>query len=245
MANPRRNSISFSSSSNPQSLESPFHSQSQGRSLSLSLALSFSHLKNFLKKPHAFPFLLSVFLLLTWISLRIQHSSSRFSSPNSSRFQQIPDSWSKDDDLKANLVRFKSGFPSPIAKDNRGWLLDPISLALGSGIPGGAVTCASIHIGEIQPGAMRGNHRHHTCNETFVLWGARTKFRLENSKVGDKGYAEVIIGADEVAVAASPRGTAHALINMDPVRTTLFLGCQDGSINYNSSTSDFKVWKDL
>lgn len=143
MANPRRNSISFSSSTNPQSLESPFHSQSQGRSLSLSLALSFSHLKNFLKKPHAFPFLLSVFLLLTWISLRIQHSSSRFSSPNSSRFQQTPDSWSKDDDLKANLVRFKSGFPSPIAKDNRGWLLDPISLALGSGITGTPIVFAS------------------------------------------------------------------------------------------------------
>lgn len=69
--------------------------------------------------------------------------------------------------------------------------------------------------------------------------------QLENNNVGDKGYAEVIIGADEVAIAASPRGTAHALINIDPVRTTLFLGCQDGSINYNSSTSDFKVWKDL
>lgn len=69
--------------------------------------------------------------------------------------------------------------------------------------------------------------------------------QLENNKVGDKGYSEVIIGADEVAIAASPRGTAHALINMDPVRPTLFLGCQDGSLNYNSSTSDFKVWKDL
>ncbi|XP_022967892.1 uncharacterized protein LOC111467267 [Cucurbita maxima] len=245
MANPRRTSISLLSSSNPQSLETPFHIQSHGRTLSLSLRFLFSFLKNFLKKPHAFPFLLSVFLLLTWISLRIQHSSSQFSSPDSSRFEQNPDSWSKDGDLKANLVRFKSGFPSPISRDKRGWLLDPISLALDSGIPGGAVSCASVHIGEIQPGAMRGNHRHHTCNETFVLWGATTKFRLENSKVGDKGYAEVIISADEVAVAASPRGTAHALINMDPVRTTLFLGCQDGIINYNSSTSDFKVWKDL
>ncbi|KAG6595452.1 hypothetical protein SDJN02_11465 [Cucurbita argyrosperma subsp. argyrosperma] len=244
MANPRRASISLSSSSNPQSLESPFHSQSQGQSLSLSFE-SLSFLKNFLKKPHAFPFLLSVFLLLTWISLRIQHSSSRFSFPDFSRFQHTPDTWSKDDDFKANLVRFKPRFPSRIAKDNRGWLLDPISLALDSGVLGGAVTCASVHIGEIKPGAMRGNHRHHTCNETFVLWGARTIFRLENSEVGDKGYAEVIIGADEIAVAASPRGTAHALINMDPARSTWFLGCQDGIINYNTSTSDFKVWKDL
>lgn len=69
--------------------------------------------------------------------------------------------------------------------------------------------------------------------------------QLENSEVGDKGYAEVIIGADEVAVVASPKGTAHALVNIDPIRTTFLLGCQDDIINYNSSTSDFKVWKDL
>lgn len=25
---------------------------------------------------------------------------------------------------------------------------------------------------------MRGNHRHYTTNETFVLWGAKTKFRV-------------------------------------------------------------------
>lgn len=135
MANPRRTSISLSSSTNPQNLESPFHSQIQSRILSLSFASSFSYLANFLKKPHAFPFLLSIFLFLTWISLRIQHSST-FSSPDSPRFQQNRESWSKDDDFKANLVRFKSGFPSPIAKDNRGWLLDPVSLALHSGIPG-------------------------------------------------------------------------------------------------------------
>ena len=79
----------------------------------------------------------------------------------------------------------------------------------------------------------------------LLIWIVCHLMQLENSEVGDKGYAEVIIGADEVAVAASPRGTAHALINMDPARSTWFLGCQDGIINYNTSTSDFKVWKDL
>lgn len=43
---------------------------------------------------------------------------------------------------------------------------------------GGAVSCASVHLGEIRPGGFRGNHRHHTCNETFVIWGAKTKFRV-------------------------------------------------------------------
>jgi hypothetical protein len=45
---------------------------------------------------------------------------------------------------------------------------------------GGAVTCASLHLGEIQPGKFRGNHRHHDCNETFVLWGAAIKFRVRS-----------------------------------------------------------------
>lgn len=106
------------------------------------------------------------------------------------------------------------------------------------------MNCASIHIGEIRAGGKRGNHRHHSCNETFVIWGASTLFRVENNLV-DKGYAEVIIGADEVAVAVSPSGTAHALVNLDSLKSTFFMGCQDCIINYNYSTSDFNVWKDV
>jgi hypothetical protein len=87
----------------------------------------------YLKKPQAFPFLLSVFLLLTWLSLRLQHSS-HFSPPPFSRV--LDNKWSKEDDTKANLVRFSSGFPSTLAKDERGWSLNPISLALHSGISG-------------------------------------------------------------------------------------------------------------
>lgn len=71
------------------------------------------------------------------------------------------------------------------------------------------------------------------------------QLQLENNQIVDKGYAEVIVGADEVAVAASPSGVAHALVNVDPIRSTFFLGCQDSMINYNSSATDFSVWKDL
>jgi len=121
---------------------------------------------SFLQRPHSLPFVLSIFLFLAWISLRSYRSSHPLplSSPN--------------DDVRANLRRFSSRFPSPIAKDNRGWILDPIALALSSSISGGAVTCASLHLGEIRPGKLRGNHRHHDCNETFVLWGASIKFRV-------------------------------------------------------------------
>ncbi|KAJ7976500.1 RmlC-type cupin [Quillaja saponaria] len=226
MANPRRSSYSNTASS-----ENPFHIQSS----------YISSIKQFLKKPHAFPFLLSIFLFLTWVSLRFQHSSQFSAHP----LQETHQKWSKEDDMKANLVRFSSGFPSEIAKDKRGWLLDPVSIALDSGISGGAITCASLHLGEIRPGSLRGNHRHYNCNETFVIWGAKTRFRLENAEVADNGYAEVIISEGEVAVATSPSGTAHALVNMDPVQTTYFIGCQDRIINYNSSGSDFNVWKDL
>lgn len=43
---------------------------------------------------------------------------------------------------------------------------------------GGARSCSWVHIGEIRPGGMRGNHRHRSCNETFVIWGAKTIFRV-------------------------------------------------------------------
>ncbi|XP_047318847.1 uncharacterized protein LOC124922161 [Impatiens glandulifera] len=199
-------------------------------------------IKHFLKKPHAFPILLSFFLLLTWLSLRFQHSSN-LSSPRLTQQQQISTS-SPEADRKANLVRFAARFPSPITKDKRGWLADPLSLAQDVGLSEGAVNCASVHLGEIQPGGLRGNHRHYTCNETFIIWGAQTIFRLENNDV-ENGYAEVTIGADEVAVATSPRGTAHAMKNIDPKLITFFVACQDSVINYNDSTSFFNVWKDF
>ncbi|KAL9425185.1 hypothetical protein AB3S75_032174 [Citrus x aurantiifolia] len=228
--NPRRGSFS-NTQQNP---DNPFNVQNLS---------TVSILLNFLKRPQAFPFLLSIFVLLTWLSLRLQHSSSQFELNKNNH-----EKWSstKDDDVKANLVRFKSDhLPSLILKDRRGWLLNPISLAIDAGVKGGAVSCVSLHVGEIQPGALRGNHRHYTLNETFVIWGAKTKFRLENKQIDDKGYAEVIVGADEVAIAASPQGTAHALVNTDLIHSTFFIGCQDGVINNNASTSDFNVWKDL
>ncbi|KAL3623704.1 hypothetical protein CASFOL_032520 [Castilleja foliolosa] len=236
MANPRR--TSYSSNQLPISDATPqFQSQTHQ-----SAATIFNSLKTFLKKPHAFPFLLSIFIILTWASLRFQH---RYASPVShqSPYTATEKNGGYFKDSNSNLVKFHSTSPL-VMKDKRGWLVNPVSLALDAGIPGGAVYCASIHIGEIRPGAMRGNHRHHTCNETLVLWGARTVFRLEN-KALTRGYSEATIGADEVAVVASPSGTAHALMNVDAIRSMFFIGCQDSVINYNVSTTDFNVWKDV
>ncbi|KAF8007126.1 hypothetical protein BT93_K1200 [Corymbia citriodora subsp. variegata] len=172
MANPRRPSYSAAGGPAIISLES---AQASPAALAQRSAFSSSSLVQFLKKPHAIPFLFSAFLLLTWISLRLQGSSSAASRFASSRDSERS---REEDDRKANLVRFALGSFS----DKRGWLVDPTSVALDSGIRGGAVNCASIHVGEIRPGGVRANHRHHTCNETFVIWGAKTKFRVDSCR---------------------------------------------------------------
>ncbi|KAJ0985249.1 hypothetical protein J5N97_003605 [Dioscorea zingiberensis] len=244
MANPRRSSLQLHhGDANPPILPLSSFSDHSPPHQPSSLALLISSLLSFLKRPQAFPILLSVFVLLTWLSLRFQHphphpSSSSSPSLGLSRKRGIVD-------RDSNSVRFRGDdFPSRIARDRRGWLLDPVSAARDAGIQG-AQSCVSVHVGEIKPGGVRGNHRHHTCNETFIIWGAVTKFRLENAHIENKAYAEVTVGEDEVAIAASPSGTAHALINVDRERTTFFLGCQDNVIDYNASTTDFKVWEDI
>lgn len=126
MVNPRRNSYANNQSSNRPIFQNP---SSHAHSTS-------SRIIHFLKKPHAFPFLLTIFLFLTWLSLKLQHSSHYFSSPFSRSQQALFTHHTLEDDAKVNLVRFSSGFPSPLAKDNRGWILDPIALALRSNLLG-------------------------------------------------------------------------------------------------------------
>lgn len=96
-----------------------------------------------------------------------------------------------------------------------------------------------------------------TLGYSLALLHAIRKFSLKNRSVKhatitqlenpnlEVGYAEATVGADEVAIAASPSGKAHAIVNVDPQRTTFFLGCQDSSMNYNDSSTDFNVWKGL
>ena len=66
-------------------------------------------------------------------------------------------------------------------------------------------------------------------------------FRLENKGL-EKGFAQVLVGVEDVAVAVSPAGTAHALISVDETRSTFIIGCQDSVISYVKSSSDFGVW---
>ncbi|KAG8472952.1 hypothetical protein CXB51_035058 [Gossypium anomalum] len=274
MANPRRNSYSTN-----QSVDGSFQSQTQSSS-------SLSSLKHLLKKPHALPFLLLLLLLLTWVSLRLQYSS-RFRHP------QLGQDDHGDDDSKANLVRFKSGLPSAIVKDKRGWLLDPVSLSLQFGVERCLVLKYTlvkfdvVVLGEITDtipvmkhlsfGERRQNSGYSLFSWNTILillhMSERKKPKtlikeptadcfgsndfgfiqlvyltcplpvnlLENNQMDGRGYAEVTIGEDEVVVAASPSGTAHALVNVDAFRKTYFVGCQDGMMKSNSSNTDFNL----
>lgn len=142
MANPRRSSYSIlvPNNQNPDSISNnnPFQIQPQSLFQTTTTTIS-SSLRLFLNKPHTFPFLLFFFLLLTWVSLRLQHSA-HFSSPpqflTAHQWSGERDGGGGDSDTKVNLVRFAAGYPSPVAKDGRGWSVDPIALALRSGISG-------------------------------------------------------------------------------------------------------------
>ncbi|XP_042412107.1 uncharacterized protein LOC122001436 isoform X1 [Zingiber officinale] len=246
MANPRKITLALRSNSDLPPPPPPLSSPS-----SSSAAAALSSIVFFFKRPSALPLLLSLFVLLTWLFLQLEHPTSaglRSSFPSGSSNGSQSSARSLNAlDSDANVVRFDAvDFPSKIARDWRGWLMDPVKAAREAGLPGiftgRALKCASVHVGQIQPGGIRGNHRHNMCNETFILWGAETKFRLENPK--DKGYTEVTFGPDEVVLAVSPQGTAHAIINIDPSRATFILGCQDNIIK-NSSGTDYNVWKDL
>lgn len=133
--------------------------------------------------------------------------------------------------------------PLPFS-DKRGWLMDPVAAAAEAGLSGGAISCQGVHVGEIKPGGVRANHRHRSCNETFIIWGAKTLFRFEDGG-REKGYGEVLVGAEDIVVATSPKGRAHALANLDHIHSTYFLGCQDALLNASNPETDFHIWKDL
>lgn len=146
--NPRRSSHTTSISIDPNTF---FQTQTQPSNVVASLKL-------FLKKPHAFPFLLFIFLLLTWVSLRLQHSATSSSSVQTSSFDDHDLKWgdnkrtsSFEQDHKANLIRFPSSDTlSQITKDKRGWLMDPVSVALKSGIPGSLFMCVFVYFSDVE-----------------------------------------------------------------------------------------------
>ncbi|KAI3667379.1 hypothetical protein L6452_42435 [Arctium lappa] len=77
------------------------------------------------------------------------------------------------------------------------------------------------------------------CNETLLIWGARTIFRLENNALG-KWYAQVTVVAYEVAVAVNLSRIAHAL-RIDATTHLIFLLNQLTLLSFSSSTTSLSV----
>lgn len=134
MANPRRPTGNLNPSSPSVRMTNLSDQTNSPHQLHQANVISFfSKLGILLKKPLAFPFLLFLFVVLTWISLRFQQTSSHISVHTNTRRSYFI----KDRDADANLVRFSTmEFPSKIFKDQRGWILNPVTTALEAGISG-------------------------------------------------------------------------------------------------------------
>lgn len=123
-----------------------------------------------------------------------------------------------------------------------GWMLDPVEFADKAGLLGGATSCVALHVGEVLPGKVRGNHRHQFCNETLILWGAKQRYRVEDPGA-PKGYTEISLGPKDVAVVAGPVSRGHSIFNLDTVSSYL-LACQDAKFDPKDPRTDYHVWPD-
>ncbi|GJP48837.1 hypothetical protein CLOM_g8117 [Closterium sp. NIES-68] len=145
---------------------------------------------------------------------------------------------------EANLVRLNKLAGGMPGSDVRGWILSPMHAAAEHKL-GGAKSCVDVHVGTIGPGKVRGNHRHHTKSESFLIWGADARIRIENPSL-PAGYAEVMLDAADVAVFTGPAGRAHALANVDKQGRTLILSaCADTEWDPAHPDTDYHIWKDL
>ncbi|KAG1338286.1 hypothetical protein COCNU_04G005920 [Cocos nucifera] len=199
MANPRRTSLQLQQQNPTLPFSDPPPSPPPPRCSSTLSAVAV-----FLKRPQAFPILLSVFVLLTWLSLRLQSPGGAAFGLRSHAFPS--QAQGKGSDTDANLVRFSAvEFPSQIARDWRGWLLDPVTVAREAGIHVSILESASKGNMTINKEAVYQKKQERSGN---IFTRAKEKMLLnlvimllENARMKDKGFAEVSIGVDEVAVA--------------------------------------------
>ncbi len=91
-----------------------------------------------------------------------------------------------------------------VRSDERGWVIDPLvecpeGLELGS-----------VHLGSLEPGAVRGNHVHPDGTEYILIWGGRAEVAWEEA---DRVVRAEVEG-EELTVFEIPAGVAHAVTNI-------------------------------
>lgn len=68
-----------------------------------------------------------------------------------------------------------------------------------------------VHLTSIEPGAIRGNHRHRQLTELSIVWGGRSHWRVE----ADCGAEDFELQASELSLVEIPPGVGHAVKNAD------------------------------
>ncbi|NLH49732.1 MAG: hypothetical protein GX444_14195 [Myxococcales bacterium] len=104
-------------------------------------------------------------------------------------------------DPPATLLSFAIA-PVETSRDARGWvsnLLDHLPLP--------AAGLRNIHIVQLRPGLIRGNHRHHRQNEWIVLCGGPCRVVV----VWEGRRREETIVGDVPVMLTLPAGTPHAI----------------------------------
>jgi len=132
----------------------------------------------------------------------------------------------------------ENGIPlaeSLIEVDNRGWITSPLEVFSGG------ISCVDMHLGVIDGGKLRGNHRHHAKSELLVTWGAKTYWRVEDPNE-KQGYREIVVGVNEALAVLIPRGVAHVIKNLDKNHKLNLMGCSDAKFDSRDPKTDYDIW---
>ncbi len=101
-------------------------------------------------------------------------------------------------------------------RDARGWNTRPLDEKLLSG--GGL---ANIHVVSIEPGAIRGNHRHFAQTERALIIGGPCLFVAQDTATGER-FERIFQPGELFRIEAAP-GVAHGFKNVG--RDVVYLLC--------------------
>lgn len=100
--------------------------------------------------------------------------------------------------------------------DERGWSVDPLLAAAGSGfVP------QNVHLVSLAPGCVRGNHYHRYQRERLCIFGSRARIAIVDRHSGLR--EEIDLAGEEPWLLEVAPGIAHAVKNIG--RQTLYLLC--------------------
>ncbi len=114
-----------------------------------------------------------------------------------------------------------------IRRDQRGWVVNPFE-----GLPDFPAEFGHLHLGTIEPGAVRGNHLHTEAVEWIFIFGGEYAVHWEEG--GE--FREKRVGTEESLVIQISPGAAHAVRN-DSNHTIHFITYQNESLQDTLNTT--------